>query len=177
MADDTTTLGVVLTIPDPWGVDLQERRAGYGDTVAWTIPTHVTLLPPTQVPRRRLASVDDHLREVAGRHRRFSLGLHGADTFRPVTQTSFVAVAEGADTCRRLADEVRSGPLRRQLPFAYHPHVTMAMDLPDAVHDEVESDLADYSLRFEVSTLDRYELAEHGVWEPVAAFPLVGHDR
>ena len=40
---------MALTVPEPWGDELQEQRAAYGDRLAWTIPTHITLLPPTQV--------------------------------------------------------------------------------------------------------------------------------
>ena len=171
------TIGVVLTVPEPWGSELQELRAGYGDTVAWTIPTHVTLLPPTQVPEERLIAVDEHLAAVARRWAPFLVRLRGTGTFRPVTQTSFVAVAEGGRQCADLTEAVRTGPLRRRLPFPYHPHVTMAVDLSDAVHDAVEAALARFDVAFEAGAIDRYALAEHGVWEPVATFAFDGADR
>jgi 2'-5' RNA ligase len=170
--DGIATIGVVLTVPEPWGEELQERRAGYGDTVAWTIPTHITLLPPTQVPFERLGAVDAHLSQVASSQSPFTVLLQGSASFRPVTQTSYVAVAQGGESCTALADLVRAGPLRRRLPFPFHPHVTMAVDLADDVHDRVEEEMSAFSAQFRVTALDRYVLAEHGVWEPVAAFPL-----
>jgi 2'-5' RNA ligase len=166
------TIGVALTVPEPWGSMLQEQRAGYGDHVAWTIPTHITLLPPTQVTPDRALAVDEHLRHVAASHVRFAIGLRGTASFRPVTQTSFIVVADGAGQCTALADAVRTGPLRRRLPYPYHPHVTIAVDLPDEQHLQAESDLADFTLDFDAAEIERYELAEHGVWEPVASFPL-----
>jgi 2'-5' RNA ligase len=169
------TVGVAITIPDPWGEQLQELRASFGDPLAWTIPSHVTLLPPTQVPRHRVSEVDEHLQRVAAERSAFQLELDGTATFRPVTQTSFVAVTDGADACAQLADGVRSGPLRRSLPFPYHPHVTIAVDLSDDAHDHAEKELTAFALRFEVAQIERYELAEHGVWESVAGFQLVGH--
>lgn len=172
MDDGIATVGVVLTVPEPWGEELQERRAGYGDTVAWTIPTHITLLPPTQVPVERLDTVDAHLSLVASARSPFTVLLRGSGTFRPVTQTSYVVVAQGGEDCTALADLVRAGPLRRRLPFPFHPHVTMAVDLADDVHDRVEEEMSSFSAEFLVAELDRYVLAEHGVWESAAGFPL-----
>ncbi|MGC5413367.1 2'-5' RNA ligase family protein, partial [Streptomyces sp. DT225] len=44
----TVTLGVSIAVPEPYGSLLQERRASFGDPAAHGIPTHVTLLPPTE---------------------------------------------------------------------------------------------------------------------------------
>jgi 2'-5' RNA ligase len=171
---ESVTVGVAVTVPDPWGEQLQEQRSAFGDSLAWTVPTHITLLPPTQVAAGRLPQVDDHLQIVAGGVASFDVTLIGSATFRPVTQTSFVVVGQGADQCERLADQVRTGPLRRSLTFPYHPHVTIAVDLSDQAHDRAEAELADFSLQFPVTRIERYELAEHGVWESVAEFSLRG---
>ncbi|MEO8107526.1 MAG: 2'-5' RNA ligase family protein, partial [Actinomycetes bacterium] len=168
------TVGVAITVPDPWGEELQELRASFGDRLAWTVPTHITLLPPTQVSSHRLSVVDDHLRQLVQTTEGFEVTLAGTDTFRPVSQTSFVAVTEGAERCAQLADRVRSGPLRRSLLFPYHPHVTIAVELADEAHDVAERRLAEFALRFDVSQIERYELAEHGVWESVREFGLAG---
>jgi 2'-5' RNA ligase len=169
---ESVTVGVAVTVPEPWGEQLQEQRAAFGDSLAWTVPTHITLLPPTQVPAGRLPQVDDHLRSVAGEVASFDVTLSGSATFRPVTQTSFVVVGQGAGECERVAGQVRAGPLRRSLTFPYHPHVTIAVDLSHQAHDRAELELADFYLQFTVSHIERYELAEHGVWESVAEFPL-----
>jgi 2'-5' RNA ligase len=168
---------VAVGVPDPWGLRLQERRAEYGDPRAWTIPTHITLLPPTQVRPSTAADVDAHLSEVAEHQKPFPVRLAGTDTFRPVTQTSFIVVTDGAAECTDLADAVRAGPLRRRLPFPYHPHVTLAVDLSDAVHDLAEADFRSFELTFEVTALERYQLTDYGVWEPVAAFGFGGAVR
>jgi 2'-5' RNA ligase len=168
------TIGVAITIPEPWGTELQEQRASYGDSLAWTIPTHITLLPPTQVRVDRLSPVDEHLRQVAARTPIFTVDLFGSATFRPVTQTSYIALAHGGPSCAQLADAVRSGPLRRTLPFPYHPHVTMAVDLVDEAHDRAESELAAFELSLSVTEFERFELTDYGVWEPVATFALSG---
>lgn len=169
----SVTVGVAITVPDPWGEQLQEQRAGFGDALAWTIPTHITLLPPTQVPAGRITVVDEHLRESAIGVPSFDAVLRGSATFRPVSQTSFLVVAGGGSACERLAEQVRTGPLRRSLTFPYHPHVTVAVDLSDEQHDRAEQQLAGFRLDFAVTQIERYELAEHGVWESVATFPLL----
>ncbi|MCZ3390118.1 MAG: 2'-5' RNA ligase family protein [Actinomycetia bacterium] len=172
-SSESVTVGVAVTVPDPWGEQLQEQRAGFGDSLAWTVPTHITLLPPTQVPARRLAQVDEHLGSVASGVAAFDVVLSGSATFRPVSLTSFVVVDQGARECERLADLVRTGPLSRSLTFPYHPHVTIAVDLSEDAHDRAEAQLADFGLEFSVARIERYELAEHGVWESVAEFPLL----
>ena len=173
-SDEALTIGVALTVPEPWGRRIQERRAEYGDHLAWTIPTHVTLLPPTQVSHDNARLVDSHLRDVASGQSTFRVRLCGTDTFRPVTQTSFVVVDQGASECKALELAVRSGPLQRRLPFPYHPHVTLAVELADEIHDRAESDFSDFDYTFDVTCIERYELTDHGVWESVATFPLWG---
>jgi 2'-5' RNA ligase len=170
---ESLTVGVAITVPDPWGEQLQEQRAAFGDHLAWTIPTHITLLAPIRIPSGRLDQVDEHLQAVASGVLTFNVVLDGSATFRPVTQTSFIVVQQGTAECGRLAEQVRSGPLRRSLTYPYHPHVTIAVDLSDEVHDRAEKQTADFRLEFAVTEIERFELAEYGVWESVAKFPLL----
>jgi 2'-5' RNA ligase len=121
-----------------------------------------------------LAEVDEHLRAVAVDVPSFRVVLEGSATFRPVSQTSFIVVHQGADECEQVADRVRSGPLRRALTYPYHPHVTTAVDLSDVVHDRAEEKTAGFRLEFAVTAFERYELAEYGVWESIEAFGLQG---
>ena len=80
-----------------------------------------------------------------------------------MSQTSFVVVQQGAAECEQLAERVRSGPLHRSLTYPYHPHVTIAVDLSDEVHDRAEEDSAGFRLEFAVAEIERFELAEHGI--------------
>ena len=47
--DGVPTIGVAVAIPEPWATELQDYRASVGDTTATVIPTHITLVPPTEV--------------------------------------------------------------------------------------------------------------------------------
>jgi 2'-5' RNA ligase len=169
---ETVRVGVATGIPEPWGSRLDEARAAAGDPMAPFIPSHVTLLGPTDVPAGALPAIEDHLASVAPAFRPFPVQLRGTGTFRPVTEVVFVAVAAGISEFERLAAAVRAGPLARELHFPYHPHVTVAHDIATEALDKVFDELADFSARFEV---DRFTLYVHGTdghWRPRRAFPL-----
>lgn len=165
-------IGVAIHVPEPWGSYLRRCRAETGDPQAEHVPTHLTLLPPTEVADEAMPDISEHLRRVAGSHPPFTLHLRGTGTFRPVTDVVFVAVAAGIGECERLAAEVRSGPLHRETPFPYHPHVTVGHDVPAAELDRVFDLLAGFEARFEV---DHFALFEHGGdsrWTLSERFPL-----
>jgi 2'-5' RNA ligase len=166
------TIGVAITVPEPYGCLLQDWRRRFGDPLADAIPTHVTLLPPTQVATDSMAGVEDHLDDVAAAERGFEMHLRGTGTFRPVSPVVFVALALGIGDCERIEERVRAGPLARKLPFPYHPHVTVAHDLPDAVLDGAYRDLADYEAQFPVECFHLYEHGLDGVWRPRKEYAL-----
>jgi 2'-5' RNA ligase len=128
---DTAVLGVVVSVPEPWAQLLVDWRTKVGDPQASLVPPHVTLLPPTVVPCSERAAISTHLARVARRHPPFDVHLSGTGTFRPVSEVVFVAVALGIADCELIAADVRTGPLARPLNFPYHPHVTVAHDVPD----------------------------------------------
>jgi 2'-5' RNA ligase len=157
-------IGVAIPIPDPHGSYLQARRASFGDPLAHAIPTHITLLPPTEVDEAALDGIHRHLIQIAHTERPFPIRLRGSGTFRPVSPVVFVALAEGIGGCERVQEKVLSGPLARPLPFPYHPHVTIAHHLPDDVMDRAFKELAAYSADFQVWGFSLYEHGLDGVW-------------
>ncbi|WP_433474567.1 2'-5' RNA ligase family protein [Spirillospora sp. CA-142024] len=168
--DGIRAIGVAIPIPDPHGAFLQAKRASFGDPLAHAIPTHITLLPPTEVRGSDLDAVEEHLRGVAATERPFPIRLRGSGTFRPVSPVVFVALAEGIGGCERVQAKVLSGPLARPLPFPYHPHVTIAHHLPDDVMDQAFKELAGYSADFEAWGFSLYEHGLDGVWRPQCDF-------
>jgi 2'-5' RNA ligase len=174
------TIGVAIAIPDPYGGELQAWREKFGDPLAAAIPTHVTLLPPTEVAPSDLPVIEVHLRRVAEVERPFEIHLRGTGTFRPVSPVVFVQLASGISDCERVESMVRSGPLGRELKFNYHPHVTVAHDLCDEQLDRAFDTLSDYEARFEVWGFSLYEHGPDGVWRPQRDFcfgrPLPGPD-
>lgn len=168
----TRTIGVALSIPDPYGPQLDEYRRAAGDPMARFIPAHVTLLGPTALTDHELPVVVEHLRIAATRNTPFELHLRGSGTFRPVTAVVFVAVASGISECEMLEKDIRTGPLDRELLYPYHPHVTVAHDLDDATLDRVYARLAHFEARFRVPGFTLFEHGIDGRWRPQREFPF-----
>lgn len=170
------TYGVAITIPEPWGPQLQAAREGVGDPMAPAIPPHVTLLPPTEIADHLVDDFHAHLVDVAAAHEPFDMVLSGTGTFRPVSPVVFVMVSQGISSCERLESAVRAGPVRRDLEFNYHPHVTVAHHLGEAQLDRAFDELADFRCRFVVDRIDFYAHCADKVWRPRLSFAL-GADR
>ena len=165
-------IGVAIPIPDPYGPELQRWRLSFGDPLARAIPSHITLLPPTEVTVSRLPDIEAHLTAVAARHRQFHIRLRGTATFRPVSPVVFAVLAGGIAECERVEHDVRSGPLARELRFPYHPHVTVAHDLSDDVLDRAFKELSDYDAGFRACGFSLYEHGEDGIWRRHRDFPF-----
>ncbi|WP_053851602.1 2'-5' RNA ligase family protein [Streptomyces sp. NRRL B-24085] len=172
----TVTIGVSIAVPEPHGSLLQERRAGFGDAAAHGIPTHVTLLPPTEVADTALTAIEAHLTEVAAAGRPFPMKLSGTGTFRPLSPVVFVQVVQGAEACTWLQKQVRdaSGPVARELQFPYHPHVTVAHGIDEAAMDRAFEELGDFEAEWPCTGFALYEQGADGVWRKLREFPFGG---
>jgi 2'-5' RNA ligase len=166
-------IGVAIAVPDPYGTALRDLSKRFGDPQALLVPPHVTLLPPTTVDRGLLAEIEQHLQTVARQTAPFPITLHGSGTFRPVSPVVFVKLVAGSDSCAVLESRIRSGVLDRPVHFGYHPHVTVAHELPDTVLDAASAELADFSAEFIV---DRFTLYQHegGAWVQRRVFAFGG---
>ncbi len=170
--EGTATLGVAISVPAPYAGRLREERVRSGDPLATVIPPHITVVPPLRVAPALLDEVDEHLLATVAERPRFQLVLSGTGTFRPVSEVSFVRVIAGVPECVELQEHVRTGPLARPLQFAYHPHVTVAHDVPAERLDAVEAALAEFEASFEVSDITLYVCGDDGVWRPRLDAPL-----
>jgi 2'-5' RNA ligase len=167
-----TVIGVAMSIPPPWDAMLNAARARSGDPLAASIPAHVTLLGPTEIDAAQFDEVYRHLDAVAAAHPAYSIHLRGTGTFRPLTEVVFVAVAAGISECEQLAAAVRSGPLARELHYPYHPHVTIAHDVPTEALDRVYAELADFDAHMTADHFTFYVHGADGRWRPLRDFPL-----
>jgi 2'-5' RNA ligase len=169
----TTRIGVAIDIPDPWGPMLTRRRGVAGDPQAAYTPAHVTLLGPTEVATEAMPAVEKHLEAVAAAQQPFTIHLRGTGTFRPVTEVVFVTLAVGISECELLAEAIAAAEdVRRDSRFPYHPHVTVAQDVPAEALDEVFDDLADFSAKFHVTAFTLFSHGGEGPWRPRRDFPL-----
>ncbi len=171
---ETAVVGVIVPVPEPWAALLTDWRTKVGDPQALLVPPHVTLLPPTEVPVTHRTMVSAHLAQVARSHPPFDMHLSGTGTFSPVSEVVFVSVARGIGNCELLAHDVRQGPLARSLAFPYHPHVTVAHDVPADMLELAYSGLADLSAEFRVDSFTEFEQSAGGVWTVAREYPLTG---
>ena len=173
----TAVLGVVVPIPEPWSQLFVDWRAKVGDPQANSVPPHVTLLPPTEVPLADRPTISAHLAEVARAHPAFDMHLSGTGTFAPVSAVVFVTVARGIGNCELIANDVRRGPLARSLSYPYHPHVTVAHDVPGDMLELAYTGLSDLSAEFRVDSFTEFEQTAGGAWAVARQYPLTGPPR
>jgi 2'-5' RNA ligase len=157
------SVGVILGFPPDIAEELQQWRASFGDPMAGVIPAHITLV--TTTPTRDWEATRSHVREVARNQEPFTVTISGTGSFRPVSPVVFLNVEDGFGACVKLHEQLQTGPLHRDLPFAYHPHVTIAHDVAPESLDEAETVLKDYSVTFPVASMGLYEHDTNGIWQ------------
>jgi 2'-5' RNA ligase len=84
----------------------------------------------------------------------------------------FVSLAEGISQCELLAETVRRGPLEVDLAFPYHPHVTVAHDLPEDRLDLAFDELASFECCFTVEDFHLYVHDDERGWRASRDFAL-----
>ncbi|WP_166846258.1 2'-5' RNA ligase family protein [Isoptericola sp. BMS4] len=167
-------IGIAIAVPEPYAGELQRARAELGDPLAQAIPPHITVIGPTVVDEAVMPTVVEHLSKVAADTPPFRVQLRGTGTFRPVSPVVFVALAAGIAECEQLERATRSGVLHQETRFNYHPHVTVAHEVPDAELDRAFTELAGFDGAFDVDCLWQYEHGDDEVWRPQRCFPLTG---
>jgi 2'-5' RNA ligase len=170
----TRYIGIAIGIPEPFGSELQGWRERLGDPNAMRIVPHVTLLPPTPVSNESLDRIEEHLRIAATSFRPFDIRLRGSATFLPVSPVVFVPLVQGIAECEQLEQRVRRGPLARDVEYTYHPHVTVAHDLPDDALYRAWTDLTSYDASFAVPGFTLFEQGPDQVWRPQRDFTFGG---
>jgi 2'-5' RNA ligase len=117
---------LVIYIPDPLGRFLDDLRR---ELVPGCNPhAHVSVLPP------RPLAVDwqvasEQVRVCAGNWAPFDIVLDRICIF-PVTNVIYVQLGQGAEEMFRFHAAMNSQALEFDEPFAYHPHITLAQEIP-----------------------------------------------
>lgn len=121
---------LVIYIPGPLGRFLDDLRR---ELVPHYNPhAHVSVLPPRplSVPWQ---AASDEARALLEASAPFDIELTGLQVF-PVTQVIYLEVGAGASDLRLLHGAMNAGSLASQEPFSYHPHITLAQEVP---HEDV----------------------------------------
>jgi 2'-5' RNA ligase len=126
---------LVIYIPDPLGKFLDDLRRELAP--AYNPHAHVSVMPPRPI------SVDweaasQHARSLIEGAPRFSVELTDVGIF-PVTNVIYLEIGQGAADLSRVHGAMNRDALAFDEPFAYHPHTTLAQELPldsvAAVHE------------------------------------------
>ncbi len=117
---------LVIYIPDPLGCSLDNLRR---ELVPHYNPhAHVSVLPP-----RPLAgdweTASAQVRALTSAWTPFEVELTGLRVF-PVTDVLYLEVGTGASELRRMHSAMNVDALEFREPFPYHPHVTLAQEVP-----------------------------------------------
>ena len=168
------TIGVSISVPEPWGSHLQDFRVNNGDAAGSGIPTHITLVPPLDLAGARFPEVERHLAEVAAATAPYRIHLRGSGTFRPVSPVVFLNLVEGISQTEQLALACRAGPLTAELRYPYHPHVTVAHIDEDDLLDRAFDGMDDFECAFEAAAIHLYVHDPELGWQPVRDFELTG---
>jgi 2'-5' RNA ligase len=121
---------LVIYIPGQLGKFLDDLRREL--VPSYDPHAHVSVLPP-----RPLAvdwqTASEQVRAQAEAWAPFEIELTGLEVF-PVTEVLYLQVAGGGEELRRMHKAMNSGMLGFEEPFPYHPHITLAQEVP---HDAV----------------------------------------
>ena len=160
-------IGVALLIPSPVKEELDGLRRALGDGSLTRIDSHITLVPPVNIPEQELDDVVGSLRAAALDCTSLELLLGPVQTFAPESPVLYLDVRD-RERVVRLRDAVFVGPLQRRLTFPFYPHVTVCDDADEA---RIASGLIALD-RYEAKcTIDSVHLlceGEHRRWDPIA---------
>ena len=117
---------LVVYIPDLLGRYLDDLRRELIPN--YNPHAHVSLLPP------RTLSVDwqeasAQAKQLTESWAPFDVELTDVQVF-PATEVVYVGVGAGSKELCSLHEAMNSGPLKFAEPYAYHPHITLAQEIP-----------------------------------------------
>jgi len=157
---------VVALLPQPVAFHVQAWRRALREPTRDAVAPHVTLVPPQSVPAEEVPAAAALLERATAAAVPGVMTLDGAGTFLPASPVAFLAVGEGAATLAGLEAALRAPPLdRRTHPF--HPHVTVAQELPPAEIGQAARDLAGFRASFPLREVALMQQGADRVWRPL----------
>jgi 2'-5' RNA ligase/8-oxo-dGTP pyrophosphatase MutT (NUDIX family) len=161
-------LGAVAPLPEPVSIHVQAWRRALCEPTRERIVPHITLAPPQSVPEEQVPAAVALVDQAAAAGVPGVVTLHGAATFLPDSPVTYLAVTEGGQALSALEAALRAEPLgRRTHPF--HPHVTVAQELPPADLEAAAADLQDFHATFQLGEIALMVQGADRVWRPLHA--------
>jgi 2'-5' RNA ligase/8-oxo-dGTP pyrophosphatase MutT (NUDIX family) len=159
-------LGVVVLLPEPVATHVQAWRRGLHEPTRARIAPHLTLVPPQAVADEQLPAAVALVDQAAAATAPALLSLHGAGTFLPDSPVTYLAVDEGAAALAALEAALRADPLGRRT-HRFHPHVTVAQELPPAELEAAAADLAGFHAEFPLGQVTLLAQDADHAWRPL----------
>ena len=136
---------LVIYIPDPLGRFLDDLRR---ELVPGCNPhAHVSVLPPRPLAADWRAA-SRQVQTLASARRPFPVVLGEIRIF-PVTNVIYLEVDSGREELAAMHDALNGDALVFEEPFVYHPHVTLAQEIPpgevQAVHELAQHRWKEYA--------------------------------
>ena len=117
---------VVIYVPDPLGRFLDGLRKEL--VPGCSMRAHVSVLPPRPLGADwRIAREQAHT--LAEAWTPFEIEASSIEVFAS-TSVVYLQIGAGADDLHRMHDAMNIGALEFQELFPYHPHITLAQDIP-----------------------------------------------
>jgi len=121
-----TLYALVIYLPSPLGPFLDELRL---KLVPGCNPhAHVSVLPPRTLPGAPEAAIAES-REILSGFAPFEIRLGEIEKFER-TDVVYIALESGEEQLREMHRRLNAGILAFDEPFVYHPHVTLAQEIP-----------------------------------------------
>lgn len=170
---------LVSYLPDPLAEFLDSLRLEL--TPRCNPHAHVTILPP----RPLSDELKETIHRLASKCRltpTFEVTLGEVEVF-PISNVIFVSIKHGVQELRSLYRQLNSGPLSYAERFPYHPHITIAQNMPAAESSEgiqaaaatARKRWAEYpgSRTFRVDTLSFVQQVAPNMWVDLAELALL----
>jgi 2'-5' RNA ligase/ADP-ribose pyrophosphatase YjhB (NUDIX family) len=159
-------LGVVVLLPEPVASHVQAWRRAFDEPTRARIAPHLTLVPPQSVPDEQLPAAVTLVDRAAAGAAPAVVTLRGAATFLPGSPVTYLAVDGGVTALAGLEAAMRADPLeRRTHPF--HPHVTVAQELPARRLEEAATELTGFRASFPLGGIALMAQQADHRWRPL----------
>ena len=126
VAEGLSVFALVIYIDGPLGIFLDDLRREL--TPAYNPHAHVSVLPPRALPADHRDAAEQ-ARSLAESVEAFDVELTDIEIFT-ATAVTFIEVGRGAAELKKMHAALNQGPLAFDEPFQYHPHITLAQEIP-----------------------------------------------
>jgi 2'-5' RNA ligase len=125
-AERPNVFALVIYVPEPLGRFLDDLRR---ELVPHYKPhAHVSVLPPRTLSVA-WETASGQARALTGSRAAFDVELTTIEIF-PVTDVIYIDIGAGSRELYRLHSAMNAAALEFDEPFPYHPHITLAQDIP-----------------------------------------------